>query len=356
MVLELPRPAVAPGRLPQHPTAIDPTVLPGRMLLAVLDTNALLIEACSQAKHNRPHHPLAALADTRRATSYVAPHVLEELDEHLPRMAQTFGVPTDAAGHALRKSILPLVRVVDLEIRDHLAPGTRHILRRIPGLPKAQQGDPDDAPTMALAEFLGPSVLFTRDRVFERFGLAVMDSLAVAQTLLRTAGLEANGANAVLLAGCVLEATVAGVGALVDVASRRPGLTAAAVAGALWYLWHTGRLAAGWRPVLSGLWEVAESVLQLVADARQEHADLSGTLTVVEATAFPSVEQSAARCLARYGRPLTAMELRDALAGQVAVPVSAARLRREMGAHRAFVRLSRDRWTVGRPASGCRKP
>ncbi|MEV0538134.1 hypothetical protein [Kitasatospora sp. NPDC050463] len=35
---------------------------------------------------------------------------------------------------------------------------------------------------------LGPCVLFTRDKVFERFGLAVMDSLAAAQTLLRMAG------------------------------------------------------------------------------------------------------------------------------------------------------------------------
>ncbi|MDH6128804.1 PIN domain-containing protein [Kitasatospora sp. GP82] len=356
MVLELPRPAAPSRTLPQNPIAINPMVLHGRMLLAVLDTNALLIEACSQAKHNRPHHPLAALAGTRRATLYVAPHVLEEIDEHLPKMARTFGVPTGAADAALREHTLPLVRVVDLEIRDHLAPGTRHILRRIPGLPKAQQGDPDDAPTMALAELLGPSVLFTRDKVFERFGLAVMDSLTVAQTLLRTAGLEANGANAVLLAGYVLEASAAGIGKLVDVAARRPELTAAAVAGALWYLWRTGRLTAGWRPLLSGLWDITESVLQVVADAKQEHADLSGTLTVVEATAFPSVEQSAARCLARHSRPLTAVELRDALADRDNVSVSAARLRREMRAHRAFMRLPRDQWTIGRPAINACEP
>ncbi len=352
MAFEPPRQRPLPSRpLPLNPTAIDPMVLPGRMLLGVLDTNALLIEACNQAKHDQPHHPLAALAGTRRATLYLAPHVLEEVEEHLPKMAAFFGVSTAAAAAALREHVLPLARVVELEIRDHLAPGTRHILRRVPGLPKAQQGDPDDAPTMALAELLGPSVLFTRDKVFEQFGLAVMDSLAVAQTLLRTAGLEATGANAVVLSGFLLKAAFAGVGQLVDIAARRPGLTTVAVAGALWYLWQTGKLASGWRPALSGLWGITESVLQLVADAQQEHADLSGTLTVVEATAFPSVEQSAARCLARRSWPLTAVELRDALAERDGISVSAARLRREMRAHRAFVRLPRDEWTVGWPAS-----
>lgn len=133
---------------------------------------------------------------------------------------------------------------------------------------------------MALAELRGPAVLFTRDKVFERFGLAVTDSLTAAQTLLLAAGLEANGANAMLLAGYVLEATVPGVGALVGVAARRPGLTAAALAGALWYLRRTGRLTA------------------------QQHADPSGALTVVEATLFATAEQTAARRLARCSVPL----------------------------------------------------
>ncbi|MFD8595941.1 PIN domain-containing protein [Kitasatospora sp. NPDC059646] len=348
MAPDLPRPRAVPAALPSNPTAINPMALRGRMLVAVLDTNVLLVEACSQAKRGRAHHPLAALAGTRRATPYMAPHVLEELEQHLPKMAGTFEIPASAAAAALREHVLPQVRVVELEIRDHLSPGARHILHQAPGVPTARRGDPDDAPTMALAELLGPAVLFTRDKVFEPF--AVMDSLATAQTLLLTAGLEAHGSNAVILAGCVLEATMSGVGALVDVAARRPGLTAAAVAGALWYLWQTGRLTAGWRPLLSGLWKITEPVLQAVADAQQQHTDLSRTLTVVEATPFPALEQRAARLLARYGAPLTATELRDALADRDDLTVPAARLRREMAAHRAFVRLPGDRWTIGRPA------
>ncbi|MER5638114.1 hypothetical protein ABT095_14295 [Kitasatospora sp. NPDC002227] len=50
MAPDLPRPRVLPGALPLNPTAIDPMALRGRMLLAVLDTNVLLVEACSQAK------------------------------------------------------------------------------------------------------------------------------------------------------------------------------------------------------------------------------------------------------------------------------------------------------------------
>jgi hypothetical protein len=52
---------------------------------------------------------------------------------------------TEHAGS--RCGIRTACRVVDLEIRDHLAPQTRHILRVDPKVPRRYRGDPDDAPT-----------------------------------------------------------------------------------------------------------------------------------------------------------------------------------------------------------------
>ncbi|MET8537989.1 hypothetical protein ABZV67_41295 [Streptomyces sp. NPDC005065] len=72
---------------------------------------------------------------------------------------------------------------------------------------------------------------------------------------------------------------------------------------------------------------------------------------MVEPPAYPTSEQPAARHLARCGRPLTPGELRDALARR-GHTVCAARLKRDMLAHRAFARAPGDLFTIGRPAQG----
>jgi hypothetical protein len=85
--------------------------------------------------------------------------------------------------------------------------------------------------------------------------------------------------------------------------------------------------------------------------ARAEHRAISDLLLVVQPPAYPTIEQLAARYLARCGRALTPGELRDALARQ-GHTVSAAQLKRDMLAHRGFVRAPGDLWTVGRPVLG----
>ncbi|MGW2050952.1 hypothetical protein ACWCPF_38185 [Streptomyces sp. NPDC001858] len=145
------------------------------MLLPVLDTNALLVEVCALAKAGGRQDRVTALAVTGRATPYTAAHVPGEVDEHRPRMAAHFEVPERQARRVLDQQILPALRVVDLEIRDHLTAQTRHIVHVDPKMPRKYRGDPDDAPTMALAEFLGPCVIVSKDSVFSRFGYSVID-------------------------------------------------------------------------------------------------------------------------------------------------------------------------------------
>ncbi|MEU9190311.1 PIN domain-containing protein [Streptomyces sp. NPDC048484] len=339
-VSPLPRPSVS---------AINPMVLPGPMLLPILDTNALLTEACYLVKHDYQQDKVTALAGTGRANPYVAAHVPGEIDEHLTKLADHYQVPERRVRRLLRQQILPAVRVVELEIRDHLAPQTRHIIQVDPGRDLRHRGDPDDAPTMALAEFLSPCVIVTQDSVFSRFGFAVIDWIPVAQSLLRLAGLEATAANGLLVIDVMLRASGAGAQRLVSLAARNPLPTAAAVGGLLLWGYRSGYLSRGdWRQRISRLGEVALPLLERGNAAMLEHRAISDSLLVVQPPAYPNPEQLAARYLARCGRPLTPGELRDALDRQ-GHTIPAAQLQRHLRAHRAFVRAPGDLWTVGRP-------
>lgn len=347
--MTLARAAAAPPLPVRTGPAINPMVLDRPMLLPVLDTNALLTHACWLVKNGYQHDKVTALAGTGRSTPYVAAHVLGEIVEHLPRMADDAHVPERQVRRLLGVQILPALRVVDLEIRDHLAPQTRHILRVDREMPKRHRGDPDDAPTMALAEFLEPCVIVTEDSVFSRFGFAVIEWIPVAQSLLRLADLEATAADALVLIELVLRLCGAGANRLVVLAGSNPLLATAAVTGLLWWCYRNGYLTRdNWRQRLARLGEATAPLLELTAAAVTEHQALNDSLLVVEPPAYPTREQLAARYLARCGRPLTPGELRDALARRGHI-ISAAQLKRDMLAHRAFVRAPGDLWTVGCP-------
>ncbi|MFF3891240.1 hypothetical protein [Streptomyces sp. NPDC001914] len=339
--------AVPPPLIPSG-SALNPMVLDRRMLLPVLDTNALLVEACALAKHGGRQDRVTALAVTGRATPYIAAHVPGEADEHLAKVAADLNASEGQARRVLNEQILPALRVVDLEIRDHLAPQTRHILRVDPKMPRRYRGDPDDAPTMALAEFLGPCVIVSKDSVFSRFGYAVIDWIPVAESVLRLAGLEATAANALVLIDIVFQLFGAGVNRLAVLAAHNPLAATAAVSGLLWWCHRHGYLTRdSWRRRLSQAGGVAKPMLELAQAGMAEHRALSNSLLVVEPPAYPTSEQLAARYLARCGQPLTPGELRDALARR-GHTVSAAQLKRDMQTHGAFVRAPGDLWTVGR--------
>ncbi|MCE0445400.1 PIN domain-containing protein [Streptomyces tricolor] len=218
-------------------------VLDRPMLLPVLDTNVVLVEACALAKKGDGQDKITALAGTGRATPYIAAHVPAEVDEHLTKMAAHFKVPERQARRVLQEQILPALRVVDLEIRDHLSPKPGTYRRVDPrSAATAYRGDLDDAPTMALAEFLAPCVIVTQDTVFSRFGLALIDWIPVVQGLLRLAGLEATAANALLFSDLACQLLGAGAHRLFALAARNPLPTTAALGGLLWCSYRRGYL------------------------------------------------------------------------------------------------------------------
>lgn len=347
--MTLDRADAAPPLLIPSGSAFNPMVLDRQMLLPVLDTNALLVEACALAKSGGRQDRVTALAATGRATPYIAAHVPGEIDEHLAKMAVDFEVPERQVRRGLDHQILPNLRVVDLEIRDHLSPRTRHILRVDREIPRKYRGDPDDAPTMALAEFLAPSVIVTQDSVFSRFGFAVIEWIPVVQSVMRMAGLEATAANALVAIDWALQLSGAGIHRLVVLARRNPLAATVAVGGLLLWCYQNGYLTRdNWRRRLSRVGQATKSVLEMANAGMTEHKALSDSLLVVEPPAYPTREQLAARYLARCGRSLTPGELRDALARRGHI-ISAAQLKRDMLSHDAFVRAPGDLWTVGRP-------
>ncbi|TGZ12333.1 hypothetical protein DV517_74280 [Streptomyces sp. S816] len=325
-------------------------VLDQPMLLPILDTNALLIEACALAKRGGQQDKFTALALTGRAAPYTAAHVPGEIDKHLAKVANHHEIPESLARHALEQQILPSVRVVDLEIRDHLSPQTRHILRDDHEMPRRHRGDPDDAPTMALAEFLAPCIIVTQDSVFSRFGVAVIDWIPLVQNVLRIAGLEATAANALLVMDWALRLLGAGAHRLAILARSNPLAAMTTVGTLLWWCYRKGYLTRdNWRRRLSQAGKATTPLLELANAGMTEHRTLSDSLLVVQPPPYPTTEQLAARHLARCGQPLTPGELRDALARR-GHTVSAAQLKRDMTAHAAFVRTPGDRWVIGRPA------
>ncbi|MBO1286129.1 PIN domain-containing protein [Streptomyces albidoflavus] len=333
-------------------SAFNPMALDRPMLLPILDANALLIEACALAKSGGKQDKFTALALTGRAVPYIAAHVPDEVDEHLAKMANHHEVPETLARRALEQRILPSLRVVDLEIRDHLSPQTRHILRVDHEMPRRHRGDPDDAPTMALAEFLAPCVIVTQDGVFSRFGVAIIDWIPVVQNVMRIAGLEATAANALTVMDWALRLLGTGAHRLAVLARSNPLAAGATVSALLWWCHRRGYLTRdNWRHRLSLAGKATTPLLELANAGITEHRTLSDSLLVVQPPAYPTTEQLAARHLARCGRPLTPGELRDALIRR-GHTVSAAQLKRNMTTHAAFVRAPGDLWTIGRPAAG----
>ncbi|MFF8996234.1 hypothetical protein ACF09H_41205 [Streptomyces sp. NPDC014983] len=136
--------------------ALYPMMHPEPVLVPVVDTNALLVMGCDMVLKGKQEDLLSGLAGTGRATPYIAAHVPAEIDRHLPRLARRYQVPESEVRRLLDEVVLPSARLVELEIRDHLAPGAKQIMHVDRDLPKQWWGDPDDVPTMALAEFLAP--------------------------------------------------------------------------------------------------------------------------------------------------------------------------------------------------------
>jgi hypothetical protein len=325
---------------------------PWPQLVAVTDTNALASRAANAARGGTAESLFTGLARTGRSHTYIGAHVPGELTRHLPAIAASARADYRVTDRVLRTEILPNVFVVDLAIRDYLHPRIRTLLNVDRELPKSMRGDPDDIATPALAELLAPAVILSSDSVFTRLGMSNTTATAwleAAYNFLHAAGFEATFTDAAILVELAGRAIIAIGGGLIRLASSHPVPFFMILSGALYLAIRAGWLdAARLRSGIREVWQHAAPLLQALAEASQEHLTARSGLHVIEPYAHPTVDESAARYLARCGRPLDPSDLRDAL-GDTGFRTSAAQLRRAMNAHPAFVRLPGDIYTIGTP-------
>jgi hypothetical protein len=352
--------AFAPGRLPPQMAYAQAGQRPSWAalsqvaLVAVTDACAIASSACHVAR-NGTASVLVSLAGTGRSNVFISEDVEAELPEALQKVAADMGVPLADAERALRQ-IMTRIRVVPLRMGDYLNPAIAGIRRCDPGLPRAARGDPDDLGPAAVAAFLAPAVIISKDSVFSRFGLALPADrwTEEAARLLIAAGYDAALEDAAHVAEVGARLLFGIIGAAKNAAVRNPkaAVTTAVIAGlAAWYChrrgWITGdQLRAAGRRMAAAARPLAERAA--AADARRNQA--RDALTVVEGRGAPSLEERCGRQLARRAAPMTPEELSAVLAISGAA-VTADAVRAALASHPAFTQDAQGGSTLGRPAS-----
>ena len=352
--------ALDSAALARMTSTLRPAAEPWTGVVAITDTNALLRRACHEVRYGLQDNIFRGLSRTGRSNTFVAAHVPMELVKYLPTVADKNGVDHNVVEATLRDTVMTGIPVVDLPIREFLHPRVRTILSADPSMPKRLRGDPDDAGTAALAEFLAPAIILSADNVFERLGISSTAAVAyveTARTLIRMTGFEATITETVQLVNIAIRAT-GFLGAHVVRGIRENPLVSAAIFGAIWWLAHRfgylkrDRVQEG----LRSLGRMAGPILEATNAAIDGAQGAREALRAVEPYGAATVEQTTARHLARRGL-LTPGELRDELRGRGMV-VPATTLKRAMASHPAFVRIPGDRYRVGalmtwRPAETC---
>ncbi len=351
--------AFGPGWPPGEPWHAHPGARPWMALsqvalVAVTDSYAIASSACHVARSGTASI-LVSLAGTGRSNVFIGEDVEAELPEALAKVAADMGVALADAERALSR-IMTRIRVVPLRIGDYLNPRIAAVRRCDPGLPQVMRGDPDDLGTAAVAEFLAPGVIISKDSVFNRFGLALPADrwTEEAGRLLAAAGYDATLGDAAAAAEVAARLLFGGITAAKNAAVRNPraAVTALIVAGlAGWYChrrgWVTGeQLRAAGQQMVSAARPFAGRVA--AADARRNEA--RAALTVVEGLEPPSLEERCARHLARRGAAMTPAELAAVLSADGPV-VTVAAVHEILTAHPAFTPGAEDGFIVGRPAS-----
>ena len=194
-----------------------------------------------------------------------------------------------------------------------------------------------------------PAVIISADSVFTRFGLAnsVADTwLPLAHWLLQAAGYEATLTEAAYALELAARLVAVPVSAVAGAARRHPlaalgiGAAIALVAYQAGYLKRDRLRAAG-----EEIRRVAATGIETFGNATDAYGKARQALRVIEPYGTPTVEELAARHLARVRRPLPLDDLAAALeaAGHA---VSSAELRDATGRHPAF----RTRAKASQPA------
>jgi hypothetical protein len=321
------------------------TLKPGfPQLVAILDTNALANACCLEARSGNMSLP-SRLMETGRVQCFIADHVQDELREHLERIVTRRGVSFDDAWDVWRNRIGPLMRVVELPIGEYLRP-------EIALIRDPDRGDHDDWPTLALAAFLGPSLIVSNDHVFPDLGFAAPSANWTngIKALHQAATIEGRWIDGMAGTMITTRALWAGGRGLVGMIQRWPWLLPFALLGA-----GTSAIRGyqGRRHLREAVRDAGEALGPFIRAAFAtvvEFEELRSSLITVEDPPWrtETLAERCARLLARTGDPMTPMQMRDAIRTFVGERVSGAGIKRAIAQHPSFTRISGDFYQIGR--------
>jgi predicted nucleic acid-binding protein len=231
---------------------------------------------------------------------FATKQVLDEVEEHLPRIARDAHAPIDAALQVWSEVFLPRLRIVELD--EGLVSDPR--VEAVCAL------DLDDAPTAALAVVLAPCILLTDNRKhFEPLGLPdqPVDELAVDIHKISELMMGTNGV--VLLTGLTGAGIVEGSKKLVAVLGKEgAALIALLLIGAAYLYWRSEPGSRFRKGVAAIARDVGPPLLEAVAD-RTSLSEKVAALAIQSADDQPSAFREVAQRLATGQSTMTTAEI-----------------------------------------------
>lgn len=286
------------------PASIQPAPSPGdlfskppdrRRQPVVVDANALIEDAVYRTDHE--WSALSALARSDQVTLLAPAQIDAEVYKHLPRVAGMTGRNSTLAVSMWEEHYRPFIRFVDVSAG----------LLADAGAAAVAEADVDDAPVMALARFVGPALVVTRDKHITRAGTGESDWLTGLHLLGGLTELDAKLWGGAQAAWLTVSLPAVGLHELGKLLARNPWALGAMLGAGLFLVTEVrpdlrrgvGTLGQRIAPTFLRAIEAADATLQ--QRAAQTRA-LERYL--VEPPEERGLTAHAARLLAQAGRPL----------------------------------------------------
>ncbi|MFE7622531.1 hypothetical protein [Streptomyces sp. NPDC057509] len=322
-----------------RPKPLDPYSSSAPHLVGIVDTNVLLTSVDNDCRNETQgrRSRLLLMSDGGDVVLYAADHVLDEVYEHLPRIAKSSPVPLAALRAYFETEYLPVLRFVTVSDTDAPDPQVLAIT------------DSDDVPTGRLAKLIAPCVVFSDDKHLKRPGFAPKRWLDMAKAAVEVA--DGHRAQVTTLNAAALP--VRGLVGLVSLAGRKVNVSP----------WVLGGLALGAGALLlkkperrKATAEVAGKIFEGIGNQLAEGMVLERggveklRKVVLAAPEEPTLRQRIAIVLARQNEPLLATEVHDLIHARFpeAPDVSIKEVRGALEEGTEFVRGQRYRWQLGR--------
>lgn len=324
-----------------HPTV---AVFTRPVTVVVADAMVLMRMSCRLALASLTTSLASDAAATGRARIYITAEVEEEVARRMPTVARN--VTEAAALAAWYTQLAPSIKVVDLPFGDVLHPGVRRIT----------DIDTDDVLTGSLALLIGPALVWSEDHSLTDTGFASkLDWKQTGSALLEVAMTEASWAGGLGLTGQAGHSLVTLAAAVTRNARRDPkyALATGVVLGAA-LLWLVGADGRRWPRTKAAFVNGGRRIGTLIEQLLTRWEIAEAQLYRVQPVGLDGLVAGAARLLARAPGPMEASQLRDALRrnrrpGLTDREITAAAIERALAAHPAFHRVTKARWSLGRP-------